>query len=95
MERHEEHVLNLIEQLRKHYDSVRTNVVVEGRKRKLCEIDVLAMKDDEIDIFEVKCSPRLAKARKQMKKVKKYSRYKDANFYVYCGDSSEMIEIKV
>ncbi|RME52623.1 hypothetical protein D6783_04170 [Candidatus Woesearchaeota archaeon] len=36
----------------------------------LAEIDVIGIKDDEVHIFEVKCSARQVKAARQLRKIR-------------------------
>jgi hypothetical protein len=62
---------NLCLKLEKEYDYIETNVCLFSIKgQKLGEIDVIAHKDDYCDIYEVKCSYRVVKAKKQLKKIK-------------------------
>lgn len=59
--------------------------MIKSQKRRLGEIDVLAKKGDKIDLYEVKCSHRIVKAKHQLKRMRKYLQFADA--YFYCGTS--------
>jgi Holliday junction resolvase-like predicted endonuclease len=62
----------LCQMIESKYDYLETNVCFfSQRKRKIGEIDIIAHKGDICDIYEVKCSYRIVKARKQLKKIKK------------------------
>ncbi|MBU1975316.1 MAG: hypothetical protein KKG59_02830 [Nanoarchaeota archaeon] len=58
--------------------------------RKVGEIDLLAHKDGHTDVFEVKCSPRKVKARKQLKRIKKHIGPENTRCFFYCGASKEI-----
>ncbi|MFT4310404.1 MAG: hypothetical protein ACMXYC_02125 [Candidatus Woesearchaeota archaeon] len=83
--KHDTYVQELVEQLEPRYDSLETNVLIYYKKRVVAEIDILAKKNDTVHVYEVKCSYRISKARKQMKKLQKHVPHALAFFY--CGDS--------
>ena len=69
--------------------------MIYNQKRCVAEVDVLALAEDYCDIYEVKCSHRIAKARQQLKKLRKLL---DAENYVrhtyfYCGNSKELVKV--
>jgi len=51
------------------------------------------MKDGECDIFEVKCSHRIVKAKKQFKKIKNKVDFKVRKRYFFCGASQTLFSI--
>ena len=56
------------------------------KRRILAEIDVLAVKEGQVDVYEVKCSNRIIKAKKQLKRIKRLMPDVDQTFF-FCGDS--------
>jgi len=91
--KHDRYVLELRDRIRERYDSVSVNVRLENRKRSLGEADIIARKGNTIDIYEVKCSHRIVKARKQLHRVKRILNLPDSNAYFYCGSSGMIVEI--
>jgi len=65
------------------------------RKRLIGEIDILAYKEGYCDVYEVKCSYRISKAKRQMKKIKKIlsplSRVR--NCFFFCGESGTLLAV--
>ena len=75
-----------------HYDNITTNIPLfsDTANRKLAEIDLLAERDDgDCDAFEVKCSYRKVKAKKQLRKIKKLVP-EVKRTYFYCGESGNI-----
>ncbi|MBN2367452.1 hypothetical protein JXC34_00410 [Candidatus Woesearchaeota archaeon] len=91
LNKHDRYIQELCEQIRYDYDSIFTNIELKKKKRSLCEIDILAKKGKEIDLFEVKCSYRITKARKQARSIIKHLRFNVHNFYFYCGATGALI----
>ncbi|MEM4260178.1 MAG: hypothetical protein QXG00_02980 [Candidatus Woesearchaeota archaeon] len=84
----------LVKKIKQNYDSIDLYVPIKTRKRSLGEIDVVARRGDKIDIYEVKCSHRIIKARKQLQKISKYIiNTKIGNYYFYCGSSRLIVLI--
>jgi hypothetical protein len=92
----------LCSRLRDRYDFLLRNVPLYTRKRKhskkrrlIGEIDVIGMKEGMCDIYEVKCSYRITKARKQLKKIRKLvsrnSRIR--NLFFFCGESGQIVSV--
>ena len=81
----------LCDKIRDSYDSLSTNVKLRNKKRALAEIDILAKKGNSVDLFEVKCSYRITKARKQAKLIRKHLRARVGNVYFYCGASESLV----
>lgn len=80
------------------YDRVDAHVsILSKKKRPVAEIDLVATKGSRCDVFEVKCSHRITKARKQLTKIKKLMNkletYRTVNAYFYCGESGALISI--
>ncbi|MBD3164354.1 hypothetical protein GF323_04085 [Candidatus Woesearchaeota archaeon] len=59
----------------------------------MAEIDILGIKKDVCDIYEVKCSYRISKARRQLKKIKKHisKSSKIRNVFFFCGESGSLV----
>ena len=89
--KHDQYVNDLCEKIRPSYDSLLTNVEIRSKKRSFGEVDILARKGERIDIYEVKCSHRIVKARKQLSKLRKF--VKSANSYFYCGSSGLLMKL--
>lgn len=52
--KHDRYVLELKDKIKHKYDFVSVNVKVIGRKRSLGEIDLVARRGNNIDLYEVK-----------------------------------------
>ena len=91
-DRHADHLFDLIES---DYLMILRNVQYKLPDRILGEIDILAIRKDELDIYEVKCSYRIFKARKQLKKIKKLLSPKSRvrHTFFYCGESKKLIKV--
>ena len=85
--KHDRYVQKLIGQLRHRYDYLATNVPVLNSKRIVGEIDIYAVKGDQIDLYEVKCSHRIHKARHQLHRLRKLLDTPAGDDYFYCGMS--------
>ncbi|MBI5398580.1 hypothetical protein HZB03_03895 [Candidatus Woesearchaeota archaeon] len=97
MIKHDKYVEELCSTIESRYDLLQTHVpLFSKRHRCVAEIDILAMKGDFYDIYEVKCSHRIAKAKKQLRKIKKLlsttSRIRQVFFF--CGESKTLIQVK-
>ena len=91
--KHHRYVLELSCKIIGDYDSISTNVELETRKRQLGEIDIVAQKGDHYDIYEVKCSPRIIKARKQLARLKKHFNHANTRTFFYCGNSKMLMMV--
>ncbi|MDP2908972.1 MAG: hypothetical protein Q8N77_04165 [Nanoarchaeota archaeon] len=89
--KHDRYVNKLCERIRDSYDVLFTNVKLKKDERLVGEIDIYARKGTRIDIYEVKCSYRITKAKKQLKRVKAFLELKDGNEYFYCGSSNLLL----
>ena len=94
LSKHDRYVVELCERIKGNYDSVSVNVPVRVKKRLLGEVDILARKGGKVDIYEVKCSHRIIKAKKQLHRLGRYLKNLDiANFYFYCGSSGLLVVV--
>lgn len=92
--KHDRHIDDLCQRLKSDYDLVIRNVpLYSKKKRRIAEIDVVAFTDDYCDVFEVKCSYRITKARRQLHKIRKILSPTSSvrHTFFYCGDSSQLI----
>jgi hypothetical protein len=99
--KHDVYLEALCDDIKSNYDKVLTNVPVyssntknKKKRRVIAEIDILALKDNFCDIYEVKCSKRRIKARRQLTKIKKL--LPDANInnmFFFCGESGSLEQI--
>jgi hypothetical protein len=70
--KHDKYVEQLCELIEPRYDFLRKNVPLYSKKKRLvAEIDILAFKKRKCDIYEVKCSHRIIKAKRQLNKITK------------------------
>lgn len=94
LSKHDMYVKELCELICTYYDSIIPNFKIKGRKRMLGEIDVLAKKGDKLDIYEVKCSHRPIKARKQLVRIRRYIGGQGDSFF-YCGSSRQLTAMSI
>lgn len=86
----------LCEQLQPQYEVLLQGVpLYSKRNRKVAEIDVLAINRNYCDVYEVKCSPRIVKARKQLNKIRKHLSKSSLlrHTYFYCGESEQLFKM--
>ena len=93
LNKHDRYVQKLVRQICSDYDAISTHLKLERRKRMVAEIDIIARRGDELHFFEVKCSYRIVKARKQLKKIKKIFSEYNTTCYFYHGAGDKLIEI--
>lgn len=91
--KHDRYVLELRDKIKHKYDFVTVNVKVAGKKRSLGEIDIVAKKGNKVDLYEVKCSHRIVKAKKQLKRMKRLMNLDNSRAYFYCGSSECLIDV--
>lgn len=75
--------------IRSDYDTILTNLPLYSnvkRTRLIAEIDVLGIRENIFDVYEVKCSYRKTKAMKQLKRIRRLLPH-TTNTYFYCGES--------
>ncbi|MCH8003807.1 MAG: hypothetical protein IH934_04190 [Nanoarchaeota archaeon] len=91
--KHDRYVLELKDKIKHKYDFVSVNVKVAGKKRSLGEIDLIAKKGSNIDLYEVKCSHRILKAKKQLQRMKRLMNLDKSKSYFYCGSSGALVMV--
>ncbi|MBI5390574.1 hypothetical protein HZB02_03735 [Candidatus Woesearchaeota archaeon] len=91
--KHDRYVHELKQQLIPFYDSIDLNVPVYRKKRVVGEIDLIARKGKWTDLYEVKCSWRLTKAKKQLARIRKHLHILDGNVFFYCGLSKQLLMV--
>ena len=92
--KHDIYLHDLCEKVKYDYDSLSTNVRLFSRRgRVLAEIDLLAIREDSCDVYEVKCSYRITKARKQLQRIKRLMP-QVTNLYFFCGESGLLKEVE-
>ncbi|MBI2657421.1 hypothetical protein HYX08_01870 [Candidatus Woesearchaeota archaeon] len=57
------------------------------------EVDILAKKGSRFDLYEVKCSYRILKAKKQLDRAKRYLKLENSRSYFYCGNSKSLVTV--
>jgi len=91
--KHDRYVLELRNKIKHKYDFISTNVKIPGRKRNLGEIDLIARKCHNFDLYEVKCSHRIVKAKKQLHRVQRLLHLDNSRMYFYCGSSGALLSL--
>jgi len=92
--KHDKYVIKLCKKIRADYDILFINMELKRNKRLVGEIDIYARKGTRVDLYEVKCSYRIVKAKKQLKKLKNYLKLDKGHNYFYCGNSDLLVELK-
>ena len=95
LNKHDRLVDSLHRFIRSQYDSTHTHLLIFSKKKRVkAEVDLIGIRGDKVDIFEVKCSYRISKARRQLKKIKKEfslsQKYNRIRTFFYCGASREL-----
>lgn len=85
----------LYSQIKSSYDTIDTHVNIDNSKRRIAEVDILAKRGDIIDVYEVKCSYKIVKARKQLKRIKRILNSQNINLFFFCGESSRLEEVLI
>ena len=91
--KHDRYVLELKDKIKYKYDFISVNVKILGKKRSLGEIDIIARKGSKVDLYEVKCSHRIVKAKKQLERMKRLMNLNKSNMYFYCGSSGSLMGV--
>ncbi|MFH1649216.1 MAG: hypothetical protein ABIA93_01575 [Candidatus Woesearchaeota archaeon] len=68
--------------------------MIRNKKRSLAEVDLLCRTGEQYDVFEVKVSYRPCKARMQAKKIKKHLPVQIRDFFMYCGQSGQVVKLE-
>jgi hypothetical protein len=86
-----------LEKLNTNSSNIQLNTEFFSKKKRLiAEVDLLIERKEHIEVYEVKCSYRITKAKKQLKKIKKLlqPKYrKPINLYFYHGDGDEIFPV--
>ncbi|MBC8495775.1 hypothetical protein H8D36_06485 [archaeon] len=87
-QKHDKYQDYLYERIKHSYNEILTNIPLYSQKkgRRIAEIDILAFHNDGCDIYEVKCSYRPVKAKKQLTKIKRLVPNVKNTFF-FCGES--------
>ena len=93
LSKHDKYVMELSNRIKDNYDSISVNVPVKRLKRSLGEVDILAKKGNRFDLYEVKCSFRILKAKKQLNRIKRYLNLENTRSYFYCGNSKALVTV--
>jgi hypothetical protein len=89
--KHESYVELLSRIVAQNYDYIFMNVpVYSPRKRLVGEVDLIGVKDGQVDIYEVKCSHRISKAKRQLEKIRNHLPKVRESFF-FCGASRALI----
>jgi hypothetical protein len=98
--KHDKYVHKLYEQIKDSYDIIDKHVSFDNTKRRMAEVDIIAKRGNIVDIYEVKCSYRITKARKQLKRIKRILNFEKKilnaeriNLFFFCGASSKLEEV--
>ena len=93
--KHDVYVKDLCAMIKPNYDFLSTNVRLFSNKKKrvLAEIDILAMKNGRVDVYEVKCGNRIIKAKKQLKRIRRLMPNVNDTFF-FSGDSGELRKLE-
>ena len=59
----------------------------------MAEVDILACKDGVCDIYEVKCSYRICKAKKQIRRIRKSEELTIGKAFFFCGESDILVAL--
>ena len=93
LSKHDKYVLELKDKIKHKYDFVSVNVKVASKKRSLGEIDIVARKGNKVDLYEVKCSHRILKAKKQLQKMRRLMNLNKSRSFFYCGSSEVLVNV--
>jgi len=84
----------LYTEIKHKYDRVLKHVQIGNKKRDVGEIDLMGVKGNQVDLYEVKCSFRITKARKQLTKLRKLFDYDNTSTFFYCGGAEKLVAIE-
>jgi len=85
-------VLELYKKVADRYDYLILDYNIASKKRMLGQVDLCGVKAGRTDLFEVKCSPRIHKAQKQLRHAQKIMQVNGQLFF-YCGASGQLQEV--
>ncbi len=90
--KHDRYVQDLYKKVQDRYDYLILDYEIGKSKRTLGQIDLAGVKDDRTDLFEVKCSYRIHKAEKQLRRARKIMR-SNGQLFFYCGSSGVLEKV--
>lgn len=90
--KHDRYVQDLYKKVQDRYDYLILDYEIGKNKRTLGQIDLAGVKDDKTDLFEVKCSYRIHKAEKQLRRARKIMR-NNGQLFFYCGSSGVLEKV--
>ena len=95
MNKHDQYVEQLYNRIKDDYDSIERHVVLSSRHVMKAEIDLIGYKDNHVDVYEVKCSFRIVKAKKQLRRIHRLLNVKenDISLLFYCGMADKLERI--
>ena len=94
--KHENYVAMLQGIIAGEYDEIMANTKLFSHRNKvMAEADLIAIKNDYVDIYEVKCSYRPTKARKQLARLRRLlsQKYRVRNLYFFPGNMERIIHL--
>ncbi|MFT4311619.1 MAG: hypothetical protein ACMXYF_00120 [Candidatus Woesearchaeota archaeon] len=95
--KHDQYLDELIAKLNTNNSQIiRNHQLFSTRKRIIAEIDLLQVDKHRIRVYEVKCSYRLKKAKRQLEKIKKLlenTHDKQIQTFFYHGNAKQLIEL--
>ena len=91
--KHDRYVQDLYKKIQDRYDYLILDYEIGKSKRTLGQVDLAGVKDRNIDLYEVKCSYRIHKAEKQLRRARRIMRIK-GQLYFYCGSSGQIEEVE-
>lgn len=83
----------LYERIKDDYDVVEHHVKLHSRRALRGEIDLIGYKDGRVDVYEVKCSYRIYKARRQLEHIRRILNIPDLHMFFYHGAANEIVPI--
>ena len=92
--KHENYVAMLQGIIGEEYDEIMANTkLFSSRNKVMAEADLIAVKNDYVDIYEVKCSYRPTKAKKQLARLRRLlsQKYRVRNLYFFPGNMEQII----
>ena len=92
--KHDRYVLDLYKKVHDSYDYLILDYNLSKNKRKIGQVDLAGVRGARTDLFEVKCSFRIHKAQKQLKRAQRIMNVK-GNLFFYCGSSQKIEQVCV
>jgi hypothetical protein len=82
-------VLELYKKIESRYDYLILDYNIANKKRMLGQVDLCGVRGSQTDLYEVKCSPRIHKAFKQLRRAQRIMNT-TGELYFYCGSSGQL-----